>query len=65
MREAYTTDLVGIEIGVEDNYSVRGIQVDSDASRPCGQNVDKDIRPWTIEFVYSLLTFIGGSVSIL
>lgn len=54
-----------IEVWVEDDDSIRGIKVDTNAASPCGQKVDKDTRVGLVEFINALLPERAWRITVL
>jgi len=54
-----------VEVRVEDDNSIRGVEVDTNTAGPRGQQVDEDIRVRLIEFVDALLTKCTWCIAIL
>lgn len=46
---------MGVEIWIEDDYSIRTPEIDSDATSSCREEVDEYIRVRTVELVHALL----------
>lgn len=57
--------LVWIEVRVEDDHGVRSVEVDANATSPCGQKVDKGVRPGSVELVNALLPERARCVTVL
>ena len=54
-----------IEVWVEDDDSIRGIKVDTNAASPRGQKVDKDTRVGLVEFINALLPERAWRITVL
>ena len=65
MNKSGDTYLVRVEIGIEYDDSICGIQVDADAARSSSEHVDENIRVGLVKLVHPLLAISLFSVSVL
>ena len=54
-KNVFITNLVRVEVRIEDDYSVGGPEIDTDAASACGQKIYENVRVGLIEFVHAFL----------